>query len=85
MSFRFISVKCGTKYASAIERVADKVRLLAPVKPALVRLLEWQLDEELERTKTGTRESKAGIRAGPCPLLTVGSASPNPLWGCPSM
>jgi len=33
-----------------IDRIADKVRTLAAVKPALVRLLEWQIDEELERS-----------------------------------
>jgi hypothetical protein len=27
-----------------IDRIADKVRTLAAVKPALVRLLEWQID-----------------------------------------
>jgi hypothetical protein len=32
-----------------VERVADKMRTLAAVKPALVRLLEWQIDQELER------------------------------------
>ena len=31
-----------------VERIADKVRTLAAVKPALVRLLEWQIDQELE-------------------------------------
>jgi hypothetical protein len=31
--------------------VADKVRTLAAVKPALVRLLEWQIDQELERNE----------------------------------
>ena len=34
-----------------VERIADKVRTLAAVKPALVRRLEWQIDAELERTK----------------------------------
>ena len=33
-----------------VDRVADKVRTLAAVKPALVRLLEWQIDQELKRT-----------------------------------
>jgi hypothetical protein len=32
-----------------VDRVADKVRALATVKPALVRLFEWQIDQELER------------------------------------
>jgi hypothetical protein len=32
-----------------VDRIADKVRTLAAVKPALVRLLEWQIDQELER------------------------------------
>jgi hypothetical protein len=27
-----------------VDRVAEKVRTLAAVKPALVRLLEWQID-----------------------------------------
>jgi hypothetical protein len=36
-----------------VDRVAEKVRTLVAVKPALVRLLEWQLDEELERTASG--------------------------------
>jgi hypothetical protein len=31
-----------------VDRVADKVRTLAAVKPALVRLLEWQIDAVLE-------------------------------------
>lgn len=34
-----------------VDRVADKVLTLAAVKPALVRLLEWQIDQELERTR----------------------------------
>jgi hypothetical protein len=34
-----------------IERVALKVQQLAAVKPALVRLLEWELDRELERAE----------------------------------
>ena len=33
-----------------VDRVAEKVRALAAVKPALVRLLEWQIDQELERS-----------------------------------
>jgi hypothetical protein len=32
-----------------VDRVAEKVRTLAAVKPARVRLLEWQIDEELAR------------------------------------
>ena len=32
-----------------VDRVAEKVRTLGAVKPALVRLFEWQLDRELER------------------------------------
>lgn len=36
-----------------VERVAEKVHRLAAVKPALVRLLEWQIDRELERTEKG--------------------------------
>jgi hypothetical protein len=31
-----------------VDRVADKVRTLAAVKPALVRLLEWQIETEIE-------------------------------------
>ena len=38
-----------------VDRVADKVRTLAAVKPALVRWLEWQIDEGLERV-AGQRE-----------------------------
>ena len=38
-----------------VDRIADKVRTLAAVKPALVRLLEWQIDQELERTEKGSR------------------------------
>jgi len=37
---------------------ADRPRALdglAAVKPALVRLLEWQIDQELERTEKGGR------------------------------
>ena len=45
MSFR-LSVGCVTA-----NRVADKVRTLAAVRPALVRLLEWELDRELERAE----------------------------------
>jgi hypothetical protein len=33
-----------------VERIALKVQQLAAVKPALVRLLEWQIDQELEQT-----------------------------------
>jgi helix-turn-helix protein len=32
-----------------VDRVPDKVRTLTAVKPALVRLLEWELDKTLER------------------------------------
>lgn len=32
-----------------LERVTDKVLALVVVNPALVRLLEWQIDESLER------------------------------------
>jgi hypothetical protein len=35
--------------------VAEKVRTLAAVKPALVRLLEWQIDQELERSEQDER------------------------------
>jgi hypothetical protein len=34
-----------------VERIVEKVRALALVKPALVRLLEWQIDEALARTE----------------------------------
>jgi hypothetical protein len=34
-----------------VDRVAEKVRTLAAVKPALVRLLEWQIDQALERAE----------------------------------
>ena len=34
--------------SAVVERVADKMRALAVTKPALVRLLEWQIDEALE-------------------------------------
>jgi len=34
-----------------VDRVTEKVRTLATVKPALVRLLEWQIDQELERSE----------------------------------
>lgn len=30
-----------------VDRITDKVRTLAAVKPALVRLLEWQIDGAL--------------------------------------
>jgi hypothetical protein len=39
-----------------VDRVADKVRTLAAVKPALVRLLEWQIDQELERSQQQERQ-----------------------------
>jgi hypothetical protein len=32
-----------------VERISNTVRTLAAVKPALVRLPEWQIDQELER------------------------------------
>ena len=38
-----------------VDRISDKVRTLAALKPALVRLLEWQIDQELERTEKGGR------------------------------
>ena len=38
-----------------VDRIADKVRALAAVKPPLVRVLEWQIDQELERAKKGGR------------------------------
>ena len=41
-----------------IERVALKVQQLAAVKPALVRLLEWQIDQELERGDQQLAESE---------------------------
>jgi hypothetical protein len=32
-----------------VDRFAEKMRTLAAMKPALARLLEWQIDQELER------------------------------------
>ena len=40
-----------TVAADPVERIALKVQQLAAVKPALVRLLEWQIDQELERSE----------------------------------
>ena len=34
-----------------VDRVMEKVQQLATLRPALVRLLEWELDKELERTE----------------------------------
>jgi hypothetical protein len=34
-----------------IDRVADRVRTLAAVRGAFVRLLEWKIDQELERSQ----------------------------------
>jgi hypothetical protein len=62
-----------------IDRIGHKVRTLTAVKPAIVRLMEWQIDEELERV-AGQREpvvSQAArrlsvdcqtARRGPVPL-----------------
>ena len=33
----------------------QKVHQLAAVKPALVQLLEWQIDQELERSESGSK------------------------------
>ena len=46
----------GCRRSPFVDRVADKVRTLAAVKSALVRLLEWQDDEALLRARTATRE-----------------------------
>jgi hypothetical protein len=40
-----------------VDRVADKVRTLAAVKPALVRLLEWQIDTLLDESYSGGNKS----------------------------
>lgn len=49
-----------------VDRIAEKVRTLATVKPALVRLLEWQVDEALESTGESQKDAaqmSAGCRA----------------------
>jgi hypothetical protein len=45
-----------------VDRVADKVRTLAAVKPALVRLLEWQIDVALSLSpgQPGSSEGNDG-------------------------
>jgi len=44
-----------------IDRIAEKVRTLAAVKPALVRLLEWQIDAVLsQRRLADEREHGCG-------------------------
>jgi len=39
-----------------VDRVIEKIQQLAAVRPALLRLLEWQIDQELEQTQ-GARPS----------------------------
>jgi len=44
-----------------VDRIAEKVRTLAAVKPALVRLLEWQIDAVLsQRRLADEREHGCG-------------------------
>jgi hypothetical protein len=40
-----------------VDRVAAKVRTLAAVKPALVRLLEWQIDAVLDASYSDGNKS----------------------------
>ena len=37
-----------------VDRVMEKVQQLATLRPALLRLLEWQIDQELERADQRT-------------------------------
>ena len=54
-----------------VDRVADKMQTLAAVKPALVRLLEWQIDEV---TRLFRREQIKRIEIGAaCDLPFVGA------------
>ena len=48
-----------------VDRISEKVRTLAAVKPALVRLLEWHIDEELERTEKGGRRDDLPLAVQP--------------------
>jgi hypothetical protein len=34
-----------------VDRVIENIQQLAAVRPALLRLLEWQIDQELEQTQ----------------------------------